>query len=87
MDLKNKQIFKKNIISPLLKSIKEEFLSDKSKEEKFYRFELEINDLADDFDPIAGFFCKMNLLKHTGQTAIKIFVRQELAMQICSAVI
>ncbi|MHB1347977.1 MAG: isochorismate synthase [Candidatus Humimicrobiaceae bacterium] len=53
MDLKNKQTFKKNIISPLSKSIKEGFLSGKSKEEKFYRYELEINDLAENFDPIS----------------------------------
>jgi menaquinone-specific isochorismate synthase len=52
MDLKSKQIFKKDIIIPLLKNIKEDFLSSKSEEEKFYRFELEIKDLADDFDPV-----------------------------------
>lgn len=52
MDLKNKQVFKKNITSLLLKNIKEDFLSSKSQEEKFYRVELEIKDLADDFDPL-----------------------------------
>jgi len=52
MDLKNKQVFKKNITLPLLKNIKEEFLYSKSEEEKFYRVELEIKDLAIDFDPI-----------------------------------
>src|SRR5659263_239707 len=53
MDLKNKHIFKKNVISPLLKNIKADFLSGKSEEEKFYRFELEIENIADDFDPIS----------------------------------
>jgi len=52
MDLKNKQIFKKDIVSPLLKKIKEELLSDKNNEEKIYRFALEINGLPSDFDPI-----------------------------------
>jgi len=53
MDLKDKQIFKKNITSPLIKNIKEYFLSDKTEEEKFYRFELEIDDTAGDLDPIS----------------------------------
>ena len=53
MDLKDKQIFKKNITSPLLKNIKSYFLSDKTEEEKFYRFELEIDDTSGDLDPIS----------------------------------
>ncbi len=52
MDLRNKQIFKKNVTFPLLKSIKEDFLSNKNQEERFYRFELEIKDPVSDFDPI-----------------------------------
>jgi menaquinone-specific isochorismate synthase len=52
MDLKSKHIFKKNVISPLLKNIKTDFLSYKSEEEKFFRFELEIGNIPADFDPI-----------------------------------
>lgn len=52
MDLKNKKDFKKFISSPLLKTIKEGFLSQKDDLEKFYRFEIEIENLPDSFDPV-----------------------------------
>ena len=51
MHLKNKQTFKKFISTPLLKIIKDDFLSQKDDFEKIYRYEIEIENIPDNYDP------------------------------------
>ena len=63
MDLKNKEDFKKYILSPLLNKIKEEFLYKKIDFEKFYRFEIEIKNPQDVPDPLYWLSCQNEQIK------------------------
>ncbi|MCE5330461.1 isochorismate synthase [bacterium] len=53
MHLDNKQAFKKFISTPLLKNVKDDFLLQKDDFEKIYRYEIEIEDVPDNYD-LAG---------------------------------
>ncbi|MCL6087997.1 MAG: isochorismate synthase [Actinobacteria bacterium] len=63
MPLKNKQSFKKYIFLPLLKNIREDFLSKKDNSEKIYRFETEIENPGIDFDPAQWLLSQDNQIK------------------------
>lgn len=63
MFLKSKQAFKKFISTPLLKNIKNDFMSKKDDFEKFYRYEVEIKNVPDDFDPITWLIGQDNQIK------------------------
>ncbi|MCL5073818.1 MAG: hypothetical protein M1308_23435, partial [Actinobacteria bacterium] len=63
MHIKNKQEFKKFISAPLLKIIKDDFLSRKDDSEKIYRYELEIEDIPDNYDPVDWLLEQENPIK------------------------
>jgi len=63
MHIKNKQEFKKFISAPLSKIIKDDFLSRKDDSEKIYRYELEIEDIPDNYDPIDWLLEQENPIK------------------------